>query len=245
MLRFSCLSSHKSLLLAFAVSCYVVAVLLAFLSRGTANSVPVLVATPPAHNLGEIRQGESRYCTFSLVNNSNRVVSIVGVVSSCGCAVASPTATRIAPGDSTAVIAQFSSGASRGAQLSEVHVLYSAGRNRTPDRLVLTISASMVPDYEIHPLGLLFGPNTASVKSVTFRPNQLNPFVVESAHSTNRDFVVEVQQPQQNVNDWRIHVAYKPSSHGVLGGHLVVHTNSNAQPVARIPLTFSSERTIP
>ncbi|SMO66127.1 Protein of unknown function [Saccharicrinis carchari] len=74
-------------------------------------------------NFGEISQGEKATHTYSIVNEGKSNLIIRKVKASCGCTAIKPDKTVIAPGEKTAITAEFNSAGRTGRQNKSITVI--------------------------------------------------------------------------------------------------------------------------
>jgi hypothetical protein len=121
---------------------------LAALPIGAAAGVPVLSADPAVHDFGEIVQGDAASCVFVLKNLGTADLVIDEVRTTCGCTVAEPTKTTLAPGESTEVAATYNSANQSGRQTKRIVVRSNDPKN---PEFALTLGADVRVELAAEP----------------------------------------------------------------------------------------------
>jgi len=92
-----------------------------------AGGLPPLHVQPEVLDMGTVKEGEEARGTLFIRNNSDSVITITDVQTSCGCTVAEPKEKVLAPGAFTALEVTIDSTVKQGDVRKSVHVTDSAG----------------------------------------------------------------------------------------------------------------------
>lgn len=103
---------------------------------------PKVAVQQVEHNFGEIIQGQKVSYNFIISNSGGDALKIENVKASCGCTVAKPDKTELAPGEGTNIKVTFDSSGKMGNEEKYVYV-----KTNDPDNsmLKLKINAVVVP----------------------------------------------------------------------------------------------------
>ncbi len=93
------------------------------LSAEELERAPVAAFSEPAHDFGDMKQGDKKEHTFSLTNKGKSELIIRNVRSSCGCTAVAPSKKVIAPGESAPIKVTFDSRGKRGRQSKSITVI--------------------------------------------------------------------------------------------------------------------------
>jgi len=92
-----------------------------------AGGLPVLHIQPEILDMGSVKEGEEGKGRLFIRNNSESVITITNVETSCGCTVAEPKSRVLAPGAFTELEVTIDSTVKQGDVRKSVHVTDSAG----------------------------------------------------------------------------------------------------------------------
>lgn len=92
-----------------------------------AGGLPLLHLQPEVLDMGTVKEGEEARGTLFIRNNSESMITIVDVQTSCGCTVAEPKSRVLAPGAFTELEVKIDSTIKRGEVKKEIVVTDSAG----------------------------------------------------------------------------------------------------------------------
>ncbi len=92
-----------------------------------AGGLPLLHLQPEVLDMGSVKEGEEARGTLFIRNNSDSVITITDVQTSCGCTVAEPKSRVLAPGAFTELEVTIDSTVKQGEVKKEVRVTDSAG----------------------------------------------------------------------------------------------------------------------
>ena len=119
---------------------------------------PKLLVQPTSHDFGEITMGDIVTHVFILTNNGGDLLIIEKVQATCGCTVAEPEKTELAPGESTNLEVIFNSAHRNGPQKKSITVTSNDPVN---PMVKLTITATVVkPDNTEAKVPALYFPET-------------------------------------------------------------------------------------
>ena len=110
------------------------------LSPAQLEMAPIATFAEMSHDFGEMKQGDKKEHTFSLVNNGKSELIIRNVRSSCGCTAVAPSKNVIAPGESAPIKVIFDSRGKRGRQSQSITVI--TNDPKTPTNM-LRVSCSI------------------------------------------------------------------------------------------------------
>ena len=142
---------------------------------------PVLVVDEPAHDFGEVTQGEVLRHAFVLRNAGTADLVIARVQPTCGCTVATPTRTVLAPGETSEIAVTYNSANQSGPQHKRIAV--STNDPRAAD-FHLAISATVIPELEADPPRVLLkdlAPGQTRRATVTVRNAGRRDLVIRQA----------------------------------------------------------------
>jgi hypothetical protein len=195
-----------------------------------------------AHDFGSVPRGPMVTHQYRLTNNTGQPVRITSVRVSCGCTSATALQGALAPGQSTAVLAQMDTTRFIGPKTVTIYVQFDQPRW---EEVRLSITANSRTDVVVTPEALAFGPvprgsSAARQTSVTFSGGtQLVSVAAESnyvqltakgTHGNGTDVTYEVTanlRPDTPVGKWYTDVW--------------LNTNNPAAPRIRVPLTVDVE----
>ena len=106
-------------------------------------NAPVINFTEKAHDFGEMKQGDKKDYTFTLINNGKSDLIIRRVRTSCGCTAVAPAKKTIAAGESAPVKVTFNSRGKRGRQSKSITVI--TNDPKTPTTTLRVTSNVIVP----------------------------------------------------------------------------------------------------
>jgi len=92
-----------------------------------ASGLPVLHIQPEILDMGSVKEGEEAKGRLFIRNNSESVITITNVETSCGCTVAEPKSRVLAPGAFTELKVTIDSTVKQGDVKKSVHVTDSTG----------------------------------------------------------------------------------------------------------------------
>ncbi|NOR75961.1 MAG: DUF1573 domain-containing protein [Draconibacterium sp.] len=113
------------------------------LSKEQLANAPVINFTEKSHDFGEMKQGDKKEFTFTLVNNGKSDLIIRRVRTSCGCTAVAPATKVIAAGESAPVKVTFDSRGKRGRQSKSITVI--TNDPKTPTTTLRVTSNVIVP----------------------------------------------------------------------------------------------------
>ncbi|HEV3256295.1 MAG TPA: DUF1573 domain-containing protein [Gemmataceae bacterium] len=105
-------------------------------------------------DFGSVPHGPTQTHSFHLTNRTKQTVHIAGVSVSCGCVSASALQTELAPGQSTAVVAQMDTRRFSGTRAVTIFVEFDQPRR---EEVQLRVQANSRDDVTITPESLAFG----------------------------------------------------------------------------------------
>jgi len=228
------------------ISGIVVSATLAALVLGHAlsarSSPPLVVLGPAVEDLGTRLQNETITTTFPIRNTSSSTIKLLETIRSCGCTEPRFSKLELAPGETTQASLTLKTGSNRGVLVSTTEILYAADASPTERALVLQLTANIVPDYDVSPGYLSFGPDSPTSQTLTMTPNLLKDFRVTNVVSTNRSLQARVNS-EMDKNRYTVTIFYHPELYQEDDAppSLAVETNSQREPKYFVPLKIRRE----
>jgi Protein of unknown function (DUF1573) len=195
-----------------------------------------------SRDFGSVQRGPMLTHQYRLTNNTGQTVRITGVRVSCGCTSATALQGVLAPGQSTAVMAQMDTTRFVGPKTVTIFVQFDQPQWA---EVHLSISANSRTDVVITPEGLAFGPvprgtSPSRATTVTFSGGtQLASVAAESNY---------VQLSAKAVRNNGFDVAYEVTATlrpdtpvGKWFTDVWLNTNNAGSPRIRVPLTVDVE----
>jgi hypothetical protein len=198
----------------------------------------LVVVGSASKNLGTLLQDEIAQADFLLRNQSSRPIKIKETIRSCGCTEPRFSSLEIVPGGTSRVQLMLKTGSNRGHLVTTTSVLYSQVLAKTSSDLRLELVCDVLPDYDVTPPRLWFGPNLPLVETVSLKPHMLQSLDVTDAISSHRCLKCKVGR-DLNKKSYTLTIKYCPELYLVDDGPptVVVVTNSKRQPRYRVPLS--------
>jgi hypothetical protein len=113
-------------------------VVLAILMTATvAPAAPQVTIMPPEIDFGRLEQHQVREGSLTIYNNGDETLEILDVKSSCGCTVAEPAVSSLAPGENTSLHVTFDSKTFQGDQQKPV-TIYTNDPARSEIQIMVT-----------------------------------------------------------------------------------------------------------
>lgn len=208
-------------------------------------------ADPEVRDVGILKQQDERDVTFNLINSTDGSVEITHISTSCTCTQAKTAERNLQPGESTKLTARLHTGSHRGQIAALVSVLYRVGDEQSLQRLSLTMTATVDPHYAVTPEDIFLGQSGdrgedfRSEANVAITPNSGPPVRVLKAHSTHPAVQVETIAPDLETGSTKIRLTFDPSrcASSFAKAEVIVHTDSNMEPIHRVPVRVASGRT--
>ena len=174
---------------------------------------PVIRLDQRTVDFGRIPQHVSRAQTFTLRNDGTEPLRILKVTPDCGCTMAQPADTVIAPGASTTLRVVFNSGENEGDQ-RKVVVLETD--DPADPRIEILLLAHVAPDVEISERILDFGPvrrGGSPLLSTILKAEPGVPFTVRTP--VGADDLVRwrvARDPQAGPGAWKVEARIRPDA---------------------------------
>jgi len=144
------------------------------------------------HDYGTMDQGREAKHVFTVRNRGAGPLKLLGVISTCGCAVTMLDKNELPPGGSARLEVKFRSGSFVGAV--EKYIYVQSDDPRLP-RAPLVIRARVLPVYVMDPPALHLGElprGQGAVREVTLRDSKGLPFGITSVTVSNEDLKAEL-----------------------------------------------------
>lgn len=199
-----------------------------------------------SHDFGAVPRGPLLTHYYRLTNKSNQPLHIAGVRVSCGCVSANALQQDLAPGQSTAILAQMDSRRFIGAKQVTIFVTFDRPQW---EEVRLSISAFGRDDLGLESDGIAFGTVTKGATStaktnITLRqPN----WAITGATSDSGFVVPTVKEIRRNGYEttYELTAALRPGlPAGKWTTEITVATNSPASPTIRLPATVEVTPTL-
>jgi hypothetical protein len=205
----------------------------------------VAVFEPPMFDFGEVLQAEVIRHEFRLINRTTNDVRLVGLRSSCNCAVVGQemTGTTIPPKGFLSIPVDFHSNFDEGPTVSTVEAVTESRGARYYSKA--HISGSINPDFTIEPRAVDFGtlaPGEEGTRTIRLGPRALKELEIVELRTTSDLFKVSLRNGQSGVSPPPhpeivvSFVAPALSSGEVFGGTVEIKTSSKRNPEIGIPL---------
>lgn len=196
-------------------------------------------------DFGDLMQQEERVTTFEIRNVSRSEVDIKRVVASCSCTGSTIGDMHLLPGESTLLEARFSTSTSRGQVSSTINVFYLPKDHQRIRSLVATISANVVPHFEVLPNDKVMfeSANSPAEREIVISPNSgAATFEVLDAYCTHAAFTTKLRKLIADANQTKVIITFDPKlwKDKLARPQLIVETNSSMQPLITIPVYFRS-----
>ena len=173
--------------------CFVTFMLL-FLSGSLAFAAPVLQASEPKYDFGEVFQGEKVRHVFEFVNEGDETLKIERVRSSCGCTAVMVSEKSIPPGGKGELQANFDSARFRGS-VSKTIYLYS--NDPVSPVVQFYIKGKVLETVVVNPAQINFGKVVAEkpvTSTVVLRNQGEKPLTLGKPYSTAAELVVKMPE---------------------------------------------------
>jgi hypothetical protein len=192
-----------------------------------------LVATPPTHQFGQLRQGATVTATFDLSNRCSVPVHIDRVMTNCDCTEHKLSASDLQPGEAASLTVTWHVGAKRGEVSTHASVVYRRQGAAQSDQVSIRLTADVVPDVVCSPSRLVFESGRAAKQSLHFSSDRLEGRLLLQAFCTQQAFTAVLSPDGDSVE-----VAFDPAlwPGGNVRAELVVRTISSNEPNCRIEL---------
>jgi hypothetical protein len=174
---------------------------------------PVIRFDQRAVDFGRIPQHVSRAQTFNVSNGGTELLRILKVTPDCGCTMAEPADTVIAPGASTTLRVVFNSGEYEGDQRKVVII---ESNDPAEPRVELLLLAHVAPDVDVSERILDFGPvrrGGAPLLTTILKAEPGVPFTVRTP--VGADDLVRwgvVQDPSSGPGAWKVEARIRPDA---------------------------------
>jgi hypothetical protein len=142
----------------------------------------------PAYDFGEIVQGDAASHSFVLRNAGTADLTIAEVRTTCGCTVASPTKTVLAPGETSTIAVTYNSANQSGPQRKRIVVVSD---DPAAPEFDLTIHGTVLVELEADPRRVRWtalAPGETRRATVTLRNTGRRDLVIRSIQ-TDADFL--------------------------------------------------------
>ena len=195
-----------------------------------------------AHDFGSVPRGPMVTHQYRLTNNTGQTVRITSVRVSCGCTSATALQGTLAPGQSTAVLAQMDTTRFIGPKTVTIYVQFDQPRW---EEVRLSITANSRTDIAIVPESLAFGPvsrgsHVARQTSVTLSGG--TQLVSVAAESNYVQLTAKGTQGNGVDSTYEITATLRPDTPvGKWFTDVWLNTNNPATPRIRVPLTVDVE----
>lgn len=158
---------------------------------------------------------------FSFTNDSDEIVTIQSVRSSCGCTVPELEKKKYAPGESGTIEAVFTFGTRTGLQRKTISVVTDGNEDRQD--LILEVTIPIL--IEVRPFFVFWRKgeeiSTKAIEVTVTDPDLIEPIGVETASDT---FQATLRQDDGNHATWYLDIT--PESTGTSGNtHFLIKTN--------------------
>jgi hypothetical protein len=198
------------------------------------------------HDFGTVPRGPTVTHYYRLTNNTKQPVHVAGVRVSCGCTTASVLQNHLAPGESTAVLAQMDTRRFTGAKTVTIFVSFDQPQW---EEARLTISAFGRDDLAFEPDGMTFGSVSAGTTgtartTITLRQQH---WAVQKASSDSGFVIPKVKEVSKNGHETTYEIAANLQPGLPVGRwttEIVLTTNSPVAPIIRIPATVEIAPTL-
>lgn len=186
---------------------------------------------------GTVRQAAEVDVLYELTNSLSVPLAILDVGTSCGCTSSQISRKDIGPGESAALTLTYKSGQSRGEVRVHAIVVYQCDNEASPRSMALRATGDIDPDYGIEPEQLNFSSTEPSSLTVALWPRHIPSLNIAKAMCDKRFFSARIIDADSSGKQL-VEVSFNPEGFYADAGpaHLVIHTDSNRQPIARIPL---------
>lgn len=205
----------------------------AFLARPVPEALDELVADPPTHSFGNLRQGDTVTATFQLTNRCSVPVHIERALISCDCTEYKFSASDLQPGEAGSVSVTWRVGARRDDTSTSVAVAYRRQGKAQLDQVPLRMTAHVLPDVVYTPGHPVFERGKPAKQSLRFSSDRLGGKLLSRAYCTQRAFTAALSPSGDGVE-----VSFDPAQWpgGDVRAELVVQTSSPNEPTCRIGL---------
>lgn len=196
-----------------------------------------LVARLDTVDVGTIGQGQTATAHYELVNRSEKLLKVQGLISSCGCTQPIINRKEIPRGETAQVDVEYQSKSSRGAVSEWIEVRYCEGESPRIIALNLRLTAAVRPDYDVDPPSLVFRAGEAGVRHVNFTPKRIEHLQLSNV-TCDRGWFAVSHAPGPRPGSHVVTVTFDPGKYEETSGEatLVVRTDSPGQPAYHMPL---------
>jgi hypothetical protein len=167
------------------------AALATLLSVGAATAAPQVTIMPPEIDFGHLEQHQVREGSLTIYNNGDETLQILDVKSTCGCTLAEPAVSVLAPGENTTLQVTFDSKTFQGQQHKPVTIY-----TNDPARGEIQVMVSAFVDVPV----MVYPPH----KSVAFNKVAVGSTATQSIAFEapgSDDLAVEVERARADLFD--------------------------------------------
>jgi hypothetical protein len=197
-----------------------------------------------SRDFGSVPRGPTLVHPFRLTNRTGAMVHIAGVRVSCGCVTATPMENDLAPGQTTAVLAQMDTRRFSGAKTVTIYVQFD---RPYWEEVRLWVQANSRDDLTLTPDSLAFGHikrGSAPAHDVTITFLGYGQWQVLDVHSDSnyvRTSIREVRREMSEVG-YQLTAQLRPDAPvGKWYTDVWLQTNNPTTPRVRVPLTVEIE----
>jgi len=200
---------------------------------------PLVVVGNASKNLGTLLQDEIAQADFVLRNQSSRAIKITETVRSCGCTEPTFTSLEVPPEQDVVVHLTLKTGINRGHLVSTTTIRYASSGLKDFGQLRIVLVADVLPDYDVTPPALTFGPDSPTTQMVLFKPQMLTDLHVLEAITSNSCLECQISAKAER-KTYQVTIRYRPEMYLVDDAppSVFIKTNSKRQPKYPIPLTI-------
>jgi hypothetical protein len=211
--------------------------------RGPSPGVTVDAAN---HDFGVVAPGQALVHTFTLRNGLAEPVEIVNVRSNCGCTAARDvTGATVPPGATLPIEVSLAAGEG-GVRRGDVLVYCKTAGEAVPGRVLISVQAEVLKDYEVTPAAVDFGTVSGNgpvseVVRVSMRHSPATPPTAEAAHPA---FLAAVRPSLARPEDYEVVVTFDPrewDGTGVLTSAVVLKS-AGPNPPRPLPVQVRVDR---
>ncbi len=196
-----------------------------------------LSAETATKDLGTLEQQQEAEATFVLENHSDVALKIARVLTTCQCTGSVVKRADLSPGGATELVARFRAGASRGAQVPRLDVLYTMADRPRLERLCLYLTVNVRPDYDVAPEPVTFRAGVDSRRTIVVSPNVAPSVRILKAYCAHPAVRVKIVEPAAGEKRWLLDVVFdetKWASHREARAELFVHTDNKREGIHRV-----------
>jgi hypothetical protein len=212
------------------------------LSIWSARSVEIAPAevflNPTRTELSKLEQKQTANAETVLVNNTATTIKIESIDATCGCTKPHTEADVLAPGSSTKLSAEISTGLRRGEFSSLVTLNYVGTDTPIKGSLAWSIQAEIETEYSASPESLVLSRNSSGRhQQIRLASRTVPDFAISGVVCSHKCLRASYARGPAN-GEWTVDVQFLPGSAMFpVGRHwLTVSTNATVQPELMIPI---------